>query len=285
MRRLLWVDDRLTEAPVLDPRDRGFTLGDGLFETMRAVHGRLPLLPLHLARLRSSAEVIGLPLLWTDAVLASAITAVMSANDLTDAAVRLTVSRGVPSRRGLLPDRRPMPTLVIDAEPFAGYSANLYERGAVLVTSPIPRNEQSPLATLKSTSRLEQVLARQGAADAGADEALILNTAGRVAGASAANLFVVLGRRLLTPSLDEGALPGVVRRVILEELAPAAGLDALETSVASDELHRADEVFLTSALLGILPAASLDGRPIGPDRSAGPALASILARRLGQNAV
>lgn len=284
MTRLLWVDEGLTDAPVLDPRDRGFTLGDGLFETMRAVGGRLPLLSLHLGRLRSSAEVLRLSIHWTDAFLAEGIHAVLAANHLTDAAVRLTVSRGVPSRRGLLPDPQARPTLVIDAEPFAGYPAELYERGAALVTSPIPRNEHSPLATVKSTSRLEHVLARQAAAEAGADEALVLNTAERVAGASAANLFVVLGRRLLTPLAAEGALPGVVRRLILEELAPAAGLEVLETAVAPDELQQADEVFLTSALLGILPVSSLDGRSIGPDRSAGSALAELFARRLGKTA-
>jgi branched-chain amino acid aminotransferase len=279
--RLLWLAEGLTDAPLLDPRDRGFTLGDGLFETMRAVGGRLPLLPLHLGRLRSSADVLRLSIHWTDAFLAEAIHAVLAANHLTDAAVRLTVSRGVPSHRGLLPDPQPTPTLVIDAEPFAGYPADLYERGAFLVTSRIPRNERSPLSTVKSTSRLEQLLARLGAAEAGADEALVPNTAGRVAGASAANVFVVVGRRLVTPSLEEGALPGVVRRVILEELGRAAGLEALETAVAREELHQADEVFLTSALLGILPVSSLDGRSIGPDRSAGSALAELFAGRFG----
>jgi branched-chain amino acid aminotransferase len=279
MSRFLWVNASLTDAPAIDPRDRGFTLGDGLFETVRALGGRLPLLSLHLARLRTSAERIGLPLPWTDAFLAAAVSSVLSANALSDAAVRLTVSRGVPSRRGLLPDPRPTPTLVIAAEPFSGYP-DLHARGADLVTSQLRRDERSPLAAVKSLSRLEHVLARQDAGRAGADEALILNTSGRVAGASAANLFVVVGGRLLTPAPDEGALPGIIRGLVLMELAPAAGVAACEEPVTPDDLRRADEAFLTNALLGLLPVASLDGERIGSRRSVGARLAQLLSERL-----
>lgn len=280
MTHSLWVNDRLTDAPALDPRDRGFTLGDGLFETIRALGGRMPLLPLHLARLRSSAGVIGLPIPWTDAFLAASTGAVLSANGLADAAVRLTVSRGTPSVRGLLPDTQPNPTLVIDVHPFAGYPADLYERGATLVTSQIRRDERSPLARVKSVSRLEHVLARRAAADAGADEALIQNSQGRAAGATAANLFVVTGRRLLTPPLEEGALPGIVRGLILDELGSSAGGDAGEGTVSFGDLDRADEVFLTNALLGILPVASLDGRRLGRERTLTSRIAKHLALRL-----
>lgn len=279
MSRLVWVNDSLTDAPALDPRDRGFTLGDGLFETIRALGGRLPLLALHLARLRSSTEIIGLPLPWTDAFLAASIDDVVSANHLTDAAVRLTVSRGVPSVRGLLPDPQPTPTLVIDVEPFTGYPPALYERGASLVTSPVRRDERSLLSRVKSLSRLEHVLARQAAARAAADEALMLNTAGRVASASAANVFIVTGQRLLTPPLEEGPLPGVVRGLILHELASAAGVEVAERALTSEDVQAADAVFLTNALLGILPVASLDGRHVGGDRTHIGALDELLARR------
>lgn len=280
MNRFVWVNEGLTDAPAIDPRDRGFTLGDGLFETVRALGGRLPLLRLHLARLRTSAQRIDLPLPWTDAFLTAAISSLLSANALTDAAVRLTVSRGVPSRRGLLPDPQPVPTLVIDATPFSGYPADLYARAADLVTSQLQRDERSPLATVKSLSRLEHVLARQDAARAGADEALILNASGRLAGASAANLFVMVGGRLLTPPPGEGALPGIIRGLVLTQLAPAAGLASSEEPLTPDDLRRADEAFLTNALLGLLPVASVDGERIGSRRSVGPSLAQLLSERL-----
>jgi branched-chain amino acid aminotransferase len=282
MTRLIWVNHDLTDTPVLDPRDRGFTLGDGLFETVRALGGSLPLLPLHLARLRAATRRIDLPLPWTDVFLASAVSSVLSANAVADAAVRITVSRGVPSRRGLLPDPLSTPTLVIGADPFGGYPSDLYERGAAVVTSPIRRDERSPLASVKSLSRLEHVLARQAAARARSDEAIVTNTLDRVAGASAANVFAVVDGRLVTPATSEGALPGIIRGLILDELAPTAGLAAAESTLTLDDLRRADEAFLTSALLGLLPIASLDGQPVGQRGPVVPRLSHLLAERLAQ---
>jgi branched-chain amino acid aminotransferase len=279
----VWFGDGLTSTPLLDPRDRGFTLGDGIFETIRAVGGRTPLLPLHLARLRGGARVIGLDLGWDDAYLSHAVAAVLAANRLTDAAVRLTVSRGVPAQRGLLPDAGAAPSLVIEATPFAGYPDQLFRGGATAVTSAIRRDERSPLCGLKSLSRLDSVLARRTAADAGADEALLLNTVGRIAGASAANLFVLRDGRLLTPPLDEGALPGTTRRLLLSELAPALGIATEEAPVQPDDLRGADEAFLSSALVGVMPLTRVDQGPIGSGQPGGTtqALAGAWRRRIG----
>jgi branched-chain amino acid aminotransferase len=281
--RHLWFGDGLSPAPALDPRDRGFALGDGLFETIRAVHGRTPLLPLHLARLRGGARVIGLDLGWDDAYLTDAVAAVLAANRLTDAAVRLTVSRGVPMQRGLLPDVGAAPSLVIDATPFAGYPDRLFHAGAGVMTSAVRRDERSPLSGLKSLSRLDSVLARRAAADAGGDEALMLNTRGRIAGASAANIFAVRDGRLLTPSVAEGALPGIVRGLLLGELAPALGMATEEGRLEVGSLHGADEAFLSSALLGVLSLTSVDKRPIASGQPGGVtlALAGAWRRRIG----
>jgi branched-chain amino acid aminotransferase len=281
--RQIWFGEGLSSTPALDARDRGFTLGDGLFETIRAVYGRTPLLALHLARLRGGAQVIGLDLRWDDDYLADAVAAVLSANLLTDAAVRLTVSRGVPTQRGLLPDPNAAPSLVIDATPFAGYPDALYRAGATAVTSAIRRDERSPLCGLKSLSRLDSVLARRSAADAGADEAVLLNTVGRIAGASAANLFVLRGGLLLTPPLEDGALAGTTRRLLLSELAPALGIATEEGRLDVDGLRGADEAFLSSALLGVVPLTAIDERPIGigrPGRTTR-VLAGAWRRRIG----
>ena len=176
--RLLWVNGKLLPADraVLDARDRGFTLGDGLFETMRAREGVTLWIERHLSRLRAGAAVIGLSPLPGDEDLADAVARTLAANELAEAAVRLTVSRGVPARRGLLPEPEPKPSLVIHAEPFAGYPAELYARGARAITSRIPRNERSPLARVKALSYLDNVLARREADAHGADDALLLNT-------------------------------------------------------------------------------------------------------------
>ena len=186
--RLLWVNGELLPAgeAAVDPRDRGFTLGDGVFETMRVRGGAVLRIERHLSRLRAGAAVLGLSPLPRDEDLADAITRTLAANGLTDAAVRLTVTRGVPKSRGLLPHPEPSPSLVVHAEPFTGYPAELYDRGARAVVVSILRNEHSPLAGVKPLNYLDNVLARREAEARGADDALLLNTAGGLACASAA---------------------------------------------------------------------------------------------------
>lgn len=276
-RQVLWVNGQLIapEKAGIDPRDRGFTLGDGLFETMRVAGSVVQRLQWHLARLRAGAATIGLPLPWTHGELAEAVARTVTANALQEAVVRLTVSRGVPTTRGLLPEPDPSPSLVIHAQPFAGYPAELYARGMRTIISRTRRNEHSPLANVKALCYLDNVLARREAAEQGADEALLRNTAGELACASGANLFIAYDDTLVTPPLSAGALPGTVRSVVLAELTLRLGLPACERSVAPGELARADEAFLTSALLGVMPLTAVDGRAVGTG-APGP-----LALRLG----
>ena len=263
----LWVAGEPVAAAEarIDPRDRGFTLGDGLFETVRAAGGEPVRLAAHITRLRAGARTLGIPVPATDADLGAAIYRTLAANRLSGAAgavVRLTLTRGVPERRGLPPDPDPAPTLVIAADPFTGYPPHFYERGMKAITSGTPRNERSPLANVKSLSYLENVLARREAERAGADEALLLNTSGDLCCARAANLFLVFEGVLATPSTHSGALPGTLRAEVLGA-APELGLSAEERRVAPEELRRADEAFLTSALLEVAPLVSVDGSPVG----------------------
>ena len=263
--KFLWVNDGLVpvEKAGLDPRDRGFTLGDGLFETIKVRDGRPLLLDLHLARVRAGAGRIGLSRIPDDETLSGAIHETLEANGLSEAAVRLTVSRGVPANRGLSSKPETAPSLVVHAQPFAGYPAEIYSRGMRAVISSIPRNERSPLARIKALSYLDNVLARREADASGVDEALMLNTAGHLACASAANLFLARGETLLTPDPESGVLPGTVRGIVLAELAPRMGLTAVERRVRIEELAKADEAFLTSALLGVMPLTEVDGLPVG----------------------
>lgn len=262
---VLWVNSRLIclgEAGI-DPRDRGFTLGDGVFETMRVMGGVVQRLDRHLARLQVGAAAINLPLPWTDEELTGAIARTLATNRLQEAAVRLTVSRGVPTRRGLLLDPNTEPSLVIDAQQFSGYPTALYAKGMNANTSRIRRNEHSPLANIKALCYLDNVLARHEAAKQEADEALLFNTAGYLACASAANLFIVLGDKLVTPPLSAGALPGTVRDVVLTQLALQLELRVCEKSMIAADLAQADEAFLTSTLLGVMPLTVVDGQPVG----------------------
>ncbi len=259
----LWLDGTLiADADArIDPADRGFTLGDGLFETLRVAGGRPRHCARHLARLRAAAAVLGLPLPWSDAEWAAAMAALLAAEGRGEGSLRLTVTRG-PAPRGVLPPETPRPSLLITA-------GGLPPDGSVraVVATVTRRNEWSPLSRLKTLNYLDAILARQEAARRGADDALLLNTAGRLAEATAANLFVVQRGRLLTPPPEEGCLPGIARALILESRAVEVRPLTLE------DLAGADEAFLSNSL-GLRALVAVDGRPIGDGRP-GPVLAAL----------
>ncbi len=265
MDKKIWLNEGLVScnAARIDPLDRGFALGDGLFETMRVRDGEVIRFEEHLARLRNGAGVVGLSLRWTDAELVEAIAQTLSANELKEAFARLTVSRGVPSVRGLLPDKDAQPTLVIQCGAFRGYSETLYQRGIALITSTIRRNELSPLSNIKSLNYLDNILARQEAAEKEGDDALMLNTAGNIACASTANIFFVKGDTLLTPPLSDGALPGTMRAYVVDELASRHGFPVVERSISPEEISEVDDVFLTNVLMGIMPVTNIHKQLVG----------------------
>jgi len=232
--------------------DRGLTLGDGLFETLRVRGGDVLRRDAHLARLRAGMGVLSLDGAPGDADLARALDETAAANEIQDGVLRLTLTRG-PGRRGVLPPDDPRPTVLITAAALPGADPAPQRAVIARVTR---RNEHSPLSQCKCLNYLDNILARQEAETGGADEALLLNTAGRLAEASAANLFLVLDGALVTPPLADGALPGVMRADVI---AQAGGR---ERSLAPDDLGRASEAFLTNSL-GIRPLVSVDGAPIG----------------------
>jgi len=236
----------------IDPTDRGLTLGDGLFETI-AVRGAQPArMGAHLARLRDGADVIGLNILADMGDLKSALLETIEANGIEEGLLRLTVTRGS-GPRGVLPPSPAKPTVMI-----VGFSQQLTPMapvGAVISTT-IRRNEHSPLARIKSTNYLDGILAAQEAAKRGADDAVLLNTAGNLAEATAANLFLVLDGRLVTPPQADGALPGVMRADVIK------GLGAVERSLKPSDFSQAAEAFLTNSA-GIRALVSVDGKAVG----------------------
>jgi branched-chain amino acid aminotransferase len=266
----IWVDGRLAPAsgPHLSAFDRGFQLGDGVFETLRARGGRPTELAEHTARLRRSADGlgIGLPAELADQ-LAAAIGELLAAEGLAgadgDASIRITVSRGSITERGLLPPEPHAPaTIVVQAWPVVPPRAELLARGLHVIASAVRRDVESPLAGLKTTSRAEFVYARLEAHRAGADDALFLTTDGYLSEATTANLFLVRGHELATPSLACAVLPGTTRGWLLD-WATAAGLTPDETLLTARDLIEADEAFVSSSVAGILPVTRFDGHPIG----------------------
>jgi branched-chain amino acid aminotransferase len=274
-----WFNGALlpAEAIGISPFDRGLLLGDGVFETIRAYDGRLFRLADHLARLEAGATVLDIPL---PPGLGEAVAATLAANGWRDAVLRLTVTRGAtpPDRGGLLLPTPPPPTVLITGRALTAppYPARCYDPGLRAVWAGPPRNEHSPLSCCKTLNYGDQILLRQAAARAEADEGLQRNTAGAVVGASVANLFLVQAGTLITPALECGCLPGVTRALVLE-LAAMLGIPAVERVVLPEEVTGADELFLTNTLLEIAPVAILDDQPIGPRPGMGPITARLAA--------
>ena len=231
--------------------DRGFTLGDGLFETLAVRAGKPLRVRAHLARLEQGARALRIPIPHDERALAQALSDTIRINGVRDGVLRLTLSRGA-GARGLAPPENPVPTLAIAVH--AGLPAETPVRAIVAKTA--RRDEGSALARVKSLSYLEGVLARIEAGDAGADEAILLNTQGRVADGAASTLFVFLGDWLLTPAVAEGALPGIVRAAAIRELG------AVERPLAPEDVHQASEAMLANSL-GVRALIALDGSPIG----------------------
>jgi len=207
---------------------------------------------------------LGIPLKPDSFDLQKACYDVLKANKLAEARLRLTVSAGEGDMTPN-PDTCSDITVFIAARRLVPLPPESYQAGFVAVLSSLRRNSQSPLSRLKSTCYLENVLARQAARAAGADEALILNERGFVAEGSTTNIFLAKGRLLVTPSVESGALPGITRQVVLG-LARSVGLEAVEEEVELDELVEAEEAFLTNSIIGIIPLTRFGDKPIGPGR-------------------
>jgi branched-chain amino acid aminotransferase len=266
----VWINGRLepAERALLTVTDRGFQIGDGIFETLLVVGGRVLELPLHTSRLRASAGVLAMPLPEDlERYLGQAVAELCRANRLdgsdTKVAVRVTVSRGPVDGRALLPPDDVSPNLVVQAWRVDPAPPELRSRGLRLTISRVRRDPASPLATVKTTSRAEFVYAQLEAHQRGADDALFLTTDGQLAEATSASLFLVEGVGLATPSLDCGILVSTTRQWVISSGGPGLGLAVRQDHLTPDELFAADEAFLASSVAGIVPITSVDGRPIG----------------------
>ncbi|MEV7324400.1 aminodeoxychorismate lyase [Streptomyces sp. NPDC093970] len=246
----IWLDGGLqdTEAARVSVFDHGLTVGDGIFETVKATEGRLFALTRHLDRLTRSARGLGLPDPDHDEVR-RACAAVLAANPVPLGRLRITYTGGhgpLGSDRG---DRGP--TLVV----ALGETARRPDTTAV-VTVPWTRNERGALTGLKTTSYAENVVALARAHRHGASEALFANTVGQLCEGTGSNVFVVLDGEIHTPPVTSGCLAGITRALTVE------WTDAKESDLPLDVLERADEVFLTSTLRDVQAVHRVDDREL-----------------------
>ena len=254
----LWLNGvpLASDAHAISVLDRGFTLADGLFETMRAQNGVVFRLDAHLDRLGAGARLLEIPL--PPGIRDQVAAAARGEGEYRNASVRLTVTRGA-APPGLAPPSAASPTVAIVAHPVTRPRA---PEPIVAAMATARRNEHALTAGVKTIAYTESVVALAQAAAAGAHDAIFLDTAGHVSEATASNLFAVLDGTLVTPPLHCGVLPGITRAAVLE-LARALGIPATERELHEPELAAASEVFLTSSIREIAPVVRIAHIAVG----------------------
>jgi branched-chain amino acid aminotransferase len=230
------------EVNAINPADRGYTVGQGVFETLPVRSGQPFALERHLDRLVRSAQILRLPEPNLN-VVRDAVHRVIAANlgaigEL--GRLRITYTAGLPEQ---------VPTLMATC-----VAQTPWPDSTTAVTVPWIRNERSAINGAKSTSYAENVLALAAAHESGAAEAIFANTAGNLCEGAASNIFVVLDGELLTPTLASGCLPGVTRELVIQ------WFKIQEVELPMSVLNDAEEIFLTSSTRGIHPVVRIDNR-------------------------
>lgn len=242
------IDD--SEARIA-PSDRGFLLADGLFETFRARNGKVLWLTSHLERLRAGAQQLDIPIPFSDAAIGNGLDGLIQKAGLSDAALRLTLTRGPSNKRGLWPSEDPAhPTLLASIAPYVAASP-----AQLIVSQTTRRNEHSPLSRLKALAYGDALIAKREALARGATDAVLLNTQGDVACCTVGNLFIRDGNGWATPRLEDGVLNGLARARVLQML------DARERRIATFELGTIHEAVITNSL-GVAPVTHIEGRAL-----------------------
>jgi branched-chain amino acid aminotransferase len=249
--------------------DRGLLYGDGLFETLRAYEGVAFATEDHFHRLRTSADILGLPI--PDVDWPAVIGQLLEKNGLADADawVRLTITRG-PAEPSVLPPDLPKPTTILMVRPIDPEIARRQKHGVKVTLLPFSR--QGFIPEHKSLNYLAAVVGRVLASYHGAYEGLFVRSDHVLTEGTTTSVFLVRDGALWT-SPEGGILPGVTRRIVVD-LAHARKLRVVEREITTTDLRLADEAFLTSSMIEVMPIVQVDEAPIGAGRP-GPITARV----------
>jgi branched-chain amino acid aminotransferase len=254
--------------------DHGLLYGDGVFEGIRAYHGKVFRLEAHLERLYDSAKLINLPIPLDKEEFAALIYETLQRNNLTDAYIRPVVTRGK-GDLGLDPRKCPKPTVFIIVTSWGAMYGDLYQRGLQAITVSVRRNAAEALPpNAKTLNYLNNILAKIESIYKGGDEAIFFDTNGYLSEGSGDNIFLVKNGRILTPPTLNN-LRGITREVVLE-CVERLGIDHQEKNLGYFDLYTADEVFVTGTAAEVAPIVEIDGRKIGTGRP-GPVTGELMA--------
>ena len=242
--------------------DHGFLYGDGIYETMRAYKGIVFMVDEHIKRLFRSGDLIKLKINLSHEGIKKAIYNSLKKNNLKDAYIRLSISRGQ-GEIGLDPELCKKPTFVIIAKQFKEYPEELYLRGVKISIVKTRRNTPEALnPKIKSLNFLNNILAKIEAKEAGAYEAIMLNYKGYLTEGTITNIFFIKDNSLFTPSIEAGILDGITRDLIIR-VAERKGIKVTEGLYTPENIYDADETFITNTTLEILPVIKIDKNVIG----------------------
>lgn len=238
----------------VSPLDRGFTYGDGVFETCRLNNKKIPLWDFHKDRLLKSCERLLIPV--TEQLIETQLFNLLADINITDAVVKITVTRGEGGRGYKSPDHT-SPTIVVGVFPVAEYPTTYYSEGVTARLCAQRLSCNTSLAGLKHLNRLEQILACAEWHDSEIAEGIMFDANGNLIEAIFSNIFLVKNGELYTPDLSHAGVAGVMRRFIIETLVPQAGLKIHIAALGIHDLFNADEVFLCNSLYGMWPVKKL----------------------------
>lgn len=278
-----WLNGQLVDdtAATISVRDTGLLHGAGVFTTVRAHHGAAFRLADHLDRLRHSCEALSIPLMHSDGELAEAIESLLKANALSEARLRITITRGEVSRQAQ-EGVQVRPNTFITAVPFEPYPADYYEQGmTVLAYDTQKLNPYDVQAGHKTLDYFSRFAGMRDAVSRGAAEALWFNVHNYLQSATMGNVFVVKSGKLITPPTQadlaseavrqrtpyprSNVLPGITRKVILE-LTAKAGIACEIAPLTVQQLLEADECFITNSVMEVMPVCRIERKSIGADR-------------------
>lgn len=264
----IYLNDRFVkeEEAVVSVFDHGFLYGDGVYETIRSYGSRIFMRDQHLARLRRSADGIGLTIPIPDYRWPDLLHESMARNNIGtaqhDAYLRITITRGT-GDIGLDPALCRTPTVVIMTKPLHPPSPEQYRTGVSLIVARTRRNLPSALPPqIKATNFLNNILAKREAIAAGAFDSILLNWESHLTECTVSNLFFVRAGRLCTPALACGLLDGITRNIVLS-LAQEAQIPVDEGYFGVEAIYKADECFLTNTSMEVMPVTMVDGHPVG----------------------
>ncbi len=262
----IYIDGELLEKEEakISVFDHGVLYGDGVFEGIRAYNGRVLALDEHLERLKDSAEEIFLTLPLPLKKIREAVLETVRANGLKDAYIRLVITRGVGDLGLDMRKCKGQACLIIIADKIQLYPESVTSKGVNLIISSIRQRGADQLSpSIKSLNYLANIIAREQAARAGAQEAVLLNREGYVTECSGDNLFCVHKNEIFTPPLYAGILGGVTRGIVMDLCREKLGLAVSERLFTPFELYRAQEIFLTGTGAEVIGVSSIDGRAVG----------------------